>query len=293
MKSEETLTAQDQSNAIKVNSIDKSFGTNKALNNVSLSVDKGEMIALIGSSGSGKSTLLRTVAGLINVDKGEQAKIQVLSNTIQENGKLDKSVRQHRSKIAFIFQQFNLVRRLSVMTNVLLGLLGQIPWWRGSLGIFTKEEKQRALLALQRVGLEEFALQRASSLSGGQQQRVAIARALLQNAEVIVADEPIASLDPRSAKKVMDALSEINRVDGKTVVVSLHQVDYAKAYCQRIVGLANGKVLLDVNADQVSNENLIQLYGSEKDEIDFGVDPVISVPNTSINPQPAIAIAGA
>jgi phosphonate transport system ATP-binding protein len=277
---------KSQENAISVESVEKTFGSKKALDNVSLSVSNGEMIALIGSSGSGKSTLLRAIAGLIKSDRNPHAKIQVLEKNIQSNGKLDSKVRQHRSKIAFIFQQFNLVRRLSVMTNVLIGLLGQIPRWRGSIAWFTKEEKQRALAALERVGLQEFAFQRASSLSGGQQQRVAIARALLQNADVIVADEPIASLDPRSAKKVMDALTEINKVDGKTVIVSLHQVDYAKDYCQRIVGLADGKVLLDVVADQVSNENLIELYGSEQDEIDFGLDQVVSVSNTTINPVP-------
>jgi len=257
--------------AIKAKSVRKTFGDNTAVAGVDLDVQAGDMVALIGSSGSGKSTLLRMIAGLINTDKNEKGSIEVANKTIQANGKLDKNVRKNRSSIAFIFQQFNLVRRLSVQTNVLIGLLGEIPRWRGSLCWFTKEEKQRALAALDRVGLNGFAEQRASTLSGGQQQRVAIARSLLQDADVIVADEPIASLDPRSAKRVMDILSDINKQDGKTVVVSLHQVDYAKAYCRRIVGLANGEVKIDLSADVLNDEDLVELYGTEKDEIDFGV----------------------
>ena len=256
--------------AIQVKSISKTFGQNTAVMGVDLTVNMGEMVALIGSSGSGKSTLLRMVAGLVTSDKSANSSISVANKTIQNKGRLDKQVRKNRSSIAFIFQQFNLVRRLSVQTNVLIGLLGEIPRWRGSLGLFTKEERQCALAALDRVGLADFAKQRASSLSGGQQQRVAIARSLLQNASVIVADEPIASLDPRSAKRVMDILADINQQDGKTVVVSLHQVDYAKTYCRRIVGLANGEIKLDLAAESLNDNDLVGLYGSEQDEIDYG-----------------------
>jgi phosphonate transport system ATP-binding protein len=177
------------------------------------------MVALIGASGSGKSTLLRHLAGLARGDAGS---IEVLGRQVQAEGRLNGDVRRQRADIGYIFQQFNLVGRLSVLQNVLLGGLGRMPRWRGSLSLFNAEEKQRAMQALERVGLAEFAAQRASTLSGGQQQRVAIARALCQQAEVILADEPIASLDPESARKVMEILADINRRDGKTVVVTLH-----------------------------------------------------------------------
>ncbi len=144
-----------------------------------------------------------------------------------------------------MFQQFNLVSRLSVLTNVLLGLLGQVPRWRGSLGQFTHEEKKRAMRALQRVGIEKHALKRGSELSGGQQQRAAIARTLLQGADVLIADEPIASLDPSSARRVMDILSDLNEHEGITVLVSLHQVEYALRYCPRTIALRNGEVVYD------------------------------------------------
>ncbi|MGH1541522.1 MAG: phosphonate ABC transporter ATP-binding protein [Arenicella sp.] len=254
---------------VEVSGISKTFGETQALKCVDFHVNQGEMVGLIGSSGSGKSTLLRLIAGLVESDGVQDACIKVDKRNIQTCGRLAGNVRKNRSCIAFIFQQFNLVRRLSVETNVLLGLLGDIPRWRGTLGWFTKQEKLRALQALERVGLAGVAEQRASTLSGGQQQRVAIARALLQDASVIVADEPIASLDPRSAKKVMDILADINHQDGKTVIVSLHQVDYAQKYCQRIVGLTHGVVKLDVSADQIESTDLSELYGTANDEIDF------------------------
>lgn len=174
-------------------------------------------------------------------------------------------MRRLRADIGYIFQQFNLVNRLSVLDNVLLGFLGRMPRWRGSLGLFSAEQKRQALEALARVGLADFAGQRASTLSGGQQQRVAIARALTQKAEVILADEPIASLDPESARKVMDILADINRHDGKTVVVTLHQVDYALRYCPRAVALKGGRILFDGSSEHLSEGFLNELYGAEGD----------------------------
>ena len=174
-------------------------------------------------------------------------------------------MRRQRADIGYIFQQFNLVGRLSVMQNVLLGGLGRMPRWRGSLSLFNAEERQRAMQALERVGLAEFAAQRASTLSGGQQQRVAIARALCQQAEVILADEPIASLDPESARKVMEILADINRRDGKTVVVTLHQVDYAVRYCQRAVALKGGRIHFDGPTAGFNPDFLNDLYGGDLD----------------------------
>lgn len=178
------------------------------------------------------------------------------------NGRLARDIRKSRANTGYIFQQFNLVNRLSVLENVLIGALGSTPFWRTCFSWFTGEQKQRALQALTRVGMVHFAHQRVSTLSGGQQQRVAIARALMQQAKVILADEPIASLDPESARIVMDTLRDINQNDGITVVVTLHQVDYALRYCERIVALRQGHVFYDGSSQQFDNERFDHLYRS-------------------------------
>lgn len=250
---------------IRVDSLNKTFARKQALFNLRLEIQAGEMVALIGASGSGKSTLLRHVAGLARCDRDNGGSIDVLGRRLQASGRLSGEVRRLRADIGYIFQQFNLVNRLSVLDNVLLGFLGRMPRWRGSLGLFSAEQKRQALEALARVGLADFAGQRASTLSGGQQQRVAIARALTQKAEVILADEPIASLDPESARKVMDILADINRHDGKTVVVTLHQVDYALRYCPRAVALKGGRILFDGSSEHLSEGFLNELYGAEGD----------------------------
>lgn len=249
---------------IRVDSLNKTFAGKRALHDLALSVQPGEMVALIGASGSGKSTLLRHIAGLACGDRAG-GNIQVLGREVQSAGRLNADVRRLRADIGYIFQQFNLVNRLSVLDNVLLGFLGRMPRWRGSLGMFSAEQKQQALAALDRVGLAHRAEQRASTLSGGQQQRVAIARALTQQAEVILADEPIASLDPESARKVMDILADINRLDGKTVVVTLHQVDYALRYCQRAVALKDGRIHYDGACADLDSRLLNDLYGADLD----------------------------
>ncbi len=248
---------------IRVENLNKTFGRKQALFELALSVEPGEMVALIGASGSGKSTLLRHVAGLACCDRSGGGSIEVLGRQVQADGNLNGEVRRLRADIGYIFQQFNLVGRLSVLQNVLLGCLGRMPRWRGSFGLFNAEEKQRALQALARVGLADLAQQRASTLSGGQQQRVAIARALCQRAKVILADEPIASLDPESARKVMQILADINREDGTTVVVTLHQVDYAMRYCQRAVALKAGRIHYDGAATELHTNFLNDLYGAE------------------------------
>jgi phosphonate transport system ATP-binding protein len=238
-----------------------------ALKHVDLSIKQGEMVALIGPSGSGKSTLMRHISGLTLADKHSDSCIKVLGNTIQQRGKLDKHVRTSRSQIGNVFQQFNLVSRLSVLTNVMIGGLSRIPTYRSLLGWFTAEEKHMALEALERVGLKNVALKRASELSGGQQQRVAIARALMQKAKVILADEPIASLDPESSRLIMQTLKDINEKDGITVVVTLHQVDYAQKYCERAVALQDGEVFFDNLIHHLNEENLASLYGSKPEEL--------------------------
>lgn len=250
---------------IHVDGLNKSFSGKQVLFDLGMAVNAGEMVALIGASGSGKSTLLRHMAGLVCGDKHHTSSIRVLGQSVQQAGSLNGQVRRLRADIGYIFQQFNLVGRLSVLTNVLLGHLGRMPRWRGSLGLFNAEEKERAMAALERVGLAEYAHRRASTLSGGQQQRVAIARALSQQAEVILADEPIASLDPESARKVMDILADINQTDGKTVVVTLHQVDYAVRYCKRVVALKSGRVHFDGSVHALNSAFLNELYSGDLD----------------------------
>ena len=239
---------------IRVEKLAKTFNQHQALHAVDLNIHHGEMVALLGPSGSGKSTLLR--------HKAPGSHIDLLGRTVQREGRLARDIRKSRANTGYIFQQFNLVNRLSVLENVLIGALGSTPFWRTCFSWFTGEQKQRALQALTRVGMVHFAHQRVSTLSGGQQQRVAIARALMQQAKVILADEPIASLDPESARIVMDTLRDINQNDGITVVVTLHQVDYALRYCERIVALRQGHVFYDGSSQQFDNERFDHLYRS-------------------------------
>lgn len=256
--------------AIEIVHLSKTFGTGKrALDKINLTIEQGEMVALIGASGSGKSTLLRHIAGLMPGDREPQAQLAVNGRMVQQGGRIGRGIRQTRAGIGFVFQQFNLVGRLPVITNVLAGNLGRLPLWRSLLRWFTDAERREAVHALGRVGIAACAFQRASTLSGGQQQRAAIARALVQKAGVILADEPIASLDPESSRRVMATLADINRTDGVTVVVSLHQVDFALKFCRRVVALRDGRVLFDGAAADVSAEMLRGLYGEDSD-LDFG-----------------------
>jgi len=244
---------------LTLRSVSKSFGSRQALEDVSLSVRKGEMIALIGPSGSGKSTLLRSISGLVPVE----GRIEAFGEAVQDGGRVTDAVRHARVRIGFIFQQFNLVDRLTLFTNAALGSLGRIGFWRGLLGRWPAETKTAVMQALTRVGVADYAGQRAGTLSGGQQQRGAIARALVQKAKIILADEPVASLDPVSARRVMDILRDLNRADGLTVITTLHQVDYALRYCDRVVALKEGKIAYDGEASGLDRARLIDIYGPE------------------------------
>lgn len=255
-----------QAAVLSVHAASKSFGPRKALDQVSLSIARGEMVALIGPSGSGKSTLLRAMTGLGALDAGE-GRIEAFGHTIQAGGKVGDAVRQVRARIGMVFQQFNLVGRLTLFSNVALGMLGRIGFWRGLAGLWPAAEKQAVMAALARVGVADYAGQRASTLSGGQQQRGAIARALVQKAEVILADEPVASLDPVSARRVMELLCDLNRTEHISVVVSLHQVDYALRYCPRVVALKAGKLVYDGPAKGLTHERLVDIYGPEIEEV--------------------------
>ncbi|MGF7158534.1 phosphonate transport system ATP-binding protein [Rhodoligotrophos appendicifer] len=263
--------------AIEIARLSKTFlGGAKALKDVSFTIQPGEMVALIGASGSGKSTLLRHIAGLVPADRGSACEVKVHGKALQSNGAISSTAREIRSSIGMIFQQFNLVGRLSVLTNVLTGTLGRVPRWRGTMGWFTQAEKAIAMEALQRVGIAPQALQRGSLLSGGQQQRAAIARTLVQGARVLIADEPIASLDPHAARRVMDILNELNSKDGITVVVSLHQVEYAIRYCPRTIALRHGELVYDGPSTALTREFLGELYGAESEELFLPSMPVAS-----------------
>jgi phosphonate transport system ATP-binding protein len=248
------------------------------------------MVALIGASGSGKSTLIRAIAGLVPIDKplnggtAEADAIFLFGEPMQQNGRIIGSAKALRARIGVVFQQFNLVPRLSVLTNVCLGLLGRVPFVQGTLGRFTLAEKRRAMQALDRVGIAEHALKRGSMLSGGQQQRAAIARTLVQGAELLIADEPIASLDPRAARRVMDILADMNARDGITILVSLHQVEYGMKYCPRTIALKAGEVVYDGPSGALTPELLSGIYGDESSELFL---PALGQAALSLDSRPA------
>jgi phosphonate transport system ATP-binding protein len=261
---------------VDVRGVSKRFGRGAAvLDGVSFSIRRGEMVALIGASGSGKSTLIRSIAGLLPIDRGPASAaddantIRLFERPMQRQGRIDAGAREMRARTGVIFQQFNLVPRLSVLTNVCLGRLGRTAAWRGTLGHFTTEEQTQAMRALHRVGMAEHALKRGCDLSGGQQQRAAIARTLVQGAELLIADEPIASLDPASARRVMDILADMNRRDGITVLVSLHQVEFALKYCPRTIALKAGRVVYDGPSAGLTSAELATLYGAECEDVLF------------------------
>ena len=256
--------SEPMSTAVQVQGLCKTFKGKAALSEVSFSVYDGEMISLVGASGSGKSTLLRAINGLHRTEKGC---VEVFGLTVQSDGRLHSKAQAVRGQVGFIFQQFNLVNRLTALENVLIGNLSQLSWNRSLFRYFTQAEKREALAALEIVGILEQAYQRAGKLSGGQQQRVAIARCLMQGARVILADEPIASLDPESARKVMELLTRLNREQGITVICSLHQVQMVQRYFERAVALRNGTVQFDGLTADLNPDCLHNIYGSAVDEL--------------------------
>jgi phosphonate transport system ATP-binding protein len=246
--------------ALSIRHVSKTFGDTAALSDVCVSVAEGEMVALIGPSGSGKSTLLRAAAALTRIDGGV-GEIDTFGVPLQARGRYARKVRQARTRIGVVFQQFNLVGRLTLFTNVALGALGRTGFWRGLVGAWPRQTRADALEALARVGVAALAGQRANTLSGGQQQRGAIARGLVQKARILLADEPVASLDPTAARNVMEILRELNRSEGLTVVVTLHQVDYALTYCDRVVALSQGRIAFDRPVAEVDASRLAGVYG--------------------------------
>jgi phosphonate transport system ATP-binding protein len=256
--------------------LSRRFGGTRAVDHVSLTVADGEMVAIIGRSGAGKSTLLRLINRLIDPSAGS-----ILCDGSDVTALRGKALRTWRARTAVIFQQFNLVSRLDVLTNVMCGRLHEMPTLRVMLGWFTATERALAIHALDRLGVADVAMNRADMLSGGQQQRVAIARALMQRPRILLADEPIASLDPSNAKLVMDALADVNRRDGITVLVNLHTLDTARAYCRRIIGMSAGRIVFDGAPEALTDAVLQEIYGPAADDpLDERVT-AISLPSTS------------
>lgn len=251
--------------AVKVTSLSKRFPNGTlALDNVSLEVPSGQVLALIGLSGSGKSTLLRTLNGLHSPTSGEV--IVLNSNVSNSKG---KALRTLRRDIGFIFQQFGLVGRASCMENVLVGALGRLRGPRIGVRSYPVALRRQALDHLERVGLLQQAFQRADTLSGGQMQRVAIARSLMQKPSILLADEPVASLDPESASQVLDLIQRIAREDGMTVICTLHQVELALGWSDRIVGLQSGQVVLDEFNSQVTQKQVMEVYKQFDTEVSY------------------------
>ena len=243
---------------LKLNGVSRRFGAKTAVSDVSLEIPRGQMVGVIGRSGAGKSTLLRMINRLIDVSDGE---ISFEGQNV--SGLRGQALRDWQRDCAMIFQQFNLVPRLDVITNVMLGRLNRRNTVLNLLQIFSETEQLMALKALEKLDIAQTATQWAQTLSGGQQQRVAIARALMQEPRVILADEPIASLDPRNAKIVMDSLATINEEQGITVITNLHTLDTARSYCERIIGMAEGRVVFDGTPDELTTDVARALYGAE------------------------------
>ena len=236
-----------------------------ALNDVSLEIKEGEFISVIGPSGSGKSTLLRATNKLIPVTSGE---IYLEGDSI--SSKKGKELRALRKKIGMIFQNYNLVYRLSVMQNVLHGRLGYMSPVNGVFGRYQEEDKEEAIRILEELGLQEFIYNRAADLSGGQKQRVGIARAIMQNPKLLLCDEPIASLDPSSAKTIMDMLHQMTRRRNIACIVNLHQVDVAKKYSTRIIGLSKGRIVFDGTPEELTDEMIEKIYGTSIEQLMLG-----------------------
>ncbi|OOM10662.1 phosphonate ABC transporter ATP-binding protein [Clostridium saccharobutylicum] len=245
---------------LEVNDISKVYkGGTKALSNIGFSVKKGEFVSVIGPSGAGKSTLLRCINRLSDATHGsitfDETKIQDLNR---------KGLRELRTKIGMIFQNYNLVERLSVIENVLHGRLGYKSVIAGVIGIYTEDEKQQAFRIIEKLGLQNEAYKRCDELSGGQKQRVGIARALIQNPKLMLCDEPIASLDPNSSKIIMDQLKNINKEMGLTCILNLHQVDVAMKYSDKIIGINGGRIIFNGRPSELTKKKIHQIYKTDQ-----------------------------
>lgn len=245
-----------------LDSVTKSYGRTHALRDISLTIPRGQFVGVVGRSGAGKSTLLRTInrleeptSGRVTWDGGD---VTTLSG---------RGLRDWRRRCAMIFQQFNLVGRLDVLNNVLMGRLAHTAPWRSMTKTWSRDDRAIAMAALEQMDIATLAPQRAETLSGGQQQRVAICRALVQEPEIVLADEPVASLDPRNTRVVMEALTHINKHFGMTVLCNLHSLDLARQYCDRLIGVVAGALVFDDVPEALTDSQAQTLYGLEANEV--------------------------
>lgn len=261
------LVSSSESAVLEVRNLHKVYpnGT-RALTDVSFTVAEGEFLVVIGLSGSGKSTLLRCLNRLIEPTSG-----QVIWDGVDVTAASGGELRRIRRHIGMIFQQFNLVKRSSVMTNVLAGRLGYANVWLSLLGVWPKPEREMALRALERVGIRDKANARADALSGGQQQRVGIARALMQEPKLILADEPVASLDPVLSHSILQYLEQLNRDEKITVICSLHFLDLVHRYATRVIALKDGKVVFTGLPQEIDRARFKEIYGEEAIEVRAGM----------------------
>ncbi|RAI44906.1 phosphonate ABC transporter ATP-binding protein [Rhodoplanes roseus] len=245
-----------------VEGLTRRFGTLKAVSDASFVIEPGAFVGVIGPSGAGKSTLLRMINRLVDPSEGV-----IRFGNENVTALTGRDLRRWRRRAAMIFQQFNLVGRLDVLTNVLMGRVATVPAWRSLTGLWPEDDKVVALSALEQFDIGSLAAKRAEHLSGGQQQRVAIARAMVQEPELILADEPIASLDPRNTRVVMDALLRINRHFGITVLCNLHSLEIARSYCDRLIGMAAGRVVFDGAPVQLTDALARDIYGLDSEQV--------------------------
>ena len=257
------LTAQDMASKVApslgIDNLVKEYQAGvPVLNGISFSVEGQKSVAIIGPSGTGKSTLIRCINMLIRPTSG-----RIILSGKDITGLRGKSLRAARRKIGMVFQEFNLVERLSVMENVLCGRLGYVPVWRAWLRKFPKEDIEKAFALLETIGLSDFARQRADSLSGGQRQRVGIARAVMQNPQVLLADEPTSSLDPKTSVEIMELLVSVSKERNIPLLINIHDVVLAKRFADRVIGLSKGSVVYDGVAEGLHNDQLKSIYGGE------------------------------
>ena len=240
---------------LEIKKLTVEYGNFRAIDNISFTVKDGEFVAVIGSSGGGKSSLMKAINLLVKPKSGS---IKIDDEEMTELS--SRKLRMKRRKIGFVFQDYNLIDRLSVIENVLTGRLGYKSSLKSLLGIFSKEEYENAEKALEKVGLSEKLFVRGDELSGGQKQRVAIAKALVQEPKIILADEPVASLDVNSSKIIMEYFKEINRVQGITVIINIHDVNIALKYADRVIALKKGKIVFDGKGSEITDDVLKRVY---------------------------------
>jgi len=256
---------------LSVKGLRKSYGKFEALHGIDIEFYQGEFVVFIGSSGAGKSTFIRCINRMVDPTEGSLEFDGVRIDNLR-----GASLRRQRAKIGMIFQHYNLIGRVNVIKNVMHGLLGQVPLWKSLLGLYPEKEKRRAVELLNEIGLGEQMYKRADALSGGQMQRVGICRSIMQDPKLLLADEPIASLDPKSSEIVMDSLKHITKQRGLCCIVNLHQVDYARKYADRIVGMKGGKVYFDGKPEDLTDDIVSEIYANTQEGAEEKSAPPVS-----------------